>query len=71
MSRKVREPAGEPIEIDDHRNRAILDALMRLHYPFDCELDHTCAKKSITGAAPRRAGQVGHSRLGTISADLK
>jgi hypothetical protein len=36
--------------MEDRRNRAILAALLRLRYPFDCELDHTSAKNSITGS---------------------
>src|SRR6478609_111231 len=49
---QVRKPAGEPIEMDDRCNRAILAALIRLQYPFDCELDHTCAKNQ-SPAPPR------------------
>jgi hypothetical protein len=53
--RQVRKPAGEPIELDDRRNRAMISDLIRLQYPFDGELDHTCAKNQ-SPAPPRGAG---------------
>jgi len=40
---QVRKPAGESIELDDRRNRAVIGALILLQYPHMRE-------KSITGA---------------------